>query len=190
MIYLQLFYEFAKIGLFSVGGGLATLPFLQALSDKTGWYTLEQLADMIAISESTPGPIGINMATYVGFTSGGVLGGIIATLAIILPAIIVVLLVARVLQTFSKHWAVEAAFYGLRAASLGLIIAAAYSVLKITFINTALYETTGSLLDLFQWKSIILAVVLFFAMKKWKLHPVAAIGFSAVVGAVLGFAGV
>ena len=79
MIFLRLFYEFFKAGLFAVGGGLATLPFLQDIADKTGWYTQAQLADMIAVSESTPGPIGVNMATYVGFTVGGVPGAVIAT---------------------------------------------------------------------------------------------------------------
>ncbi len=95
MIYLRLFYEFFKAGLFSIGGGLATLPFLYDISDTTGWFTHGQLADMLAISESTPGPIGINMATYVGFTTGGVPGAVIATVGIITPSIIVILLIAR-----------------------------------------------------------------------------------------------
>lgn len=95
MIYLQLFYEFFKIGLFAVGGGMATLPFLQALSQKTGWFTTDFITQMIAISESTPGPIGINMATYVGFNLTGVWGGIVATIGTILPAIIIVSIVSR-----------------------------------------------------------------------------------------------
>ena len=94
MIYLQLFYEFFKTGLFAVGGGLATLPFLYSMSDKTGWFTYGQLADMVAISESTPGPIGINMATYVGFTTAGIPGSIIATLGLVAPAIVVIIIVA------------------------------------------------------------------------------------------------
>ena len=73
MLYLQLFWEFFKTGLFAIGGGMATLPFLYDMADKTGWFTRAQLADMIAVSESTPGPIGVNMATYVGFLTGGVL---------------------------------------------------------------------------------------------------------------------
>ena len=89
MIYFQLFWEFLKVGLFTVGGGLASLPFLYEISDKTGWYTHAQLADMIAISESTPGPIGINMATYVGFTSAGVLGALIASISFIVPPVMV-----------------------------------------------------------------------------------------------------
>ena len=89
MVYLRLFFEFFRAGLFAVGGGLATLPFLYEISDKTGWFTHQQLADMVAISESTPGPIGVNMATYVGFTTGGLLGSVVATLGLIAPAAII-----------------------------------------------------------------------------------------------------
>ena len=111
MIYLRLFYEFFKVGLFSVGGGLATLPFLYDISDTTGWFTHGQLADMLAISESTPGPIGINMATYVGFTTGGIPGAVIATVGIITPSIIVILLIAKFLQAFRDNKYVKGAFY-------------------------------------------------------------------------------
>ena len=87
MIYLSLFFEFFKIGLFAIGGGLATLPFLLNLSEKTGWFTEQQLVQMIAVSESTPGPVGVNMATFVGVQSAGVFGGLIATVALVLPAL-------------------------------------------------------------------------------------------------------
>ena len=90
MIYLQLFYEFFKIGLFAIGGGLATLPFLYNLSDKTAWFTHAQLADMIAVSESTPGAIGVNMATYVGYQTVGFFGGVIATIGLVFPSIIII----------------------------------------------------------------------------------------------------
>ena len=119
MIYFQLFWEFLKVGLFTVGGGLASLPFLYDISDKTGWFSHAQLADMIAISESTPGPIGINMATYVGFTSAGVLGSVLATLGFIIPSIIIVSIVSRFLKKFSENKFVKGAFYGLRAVSAG-----------------------------------------------------------------------
>ena len=92
MIYLRLFYEFFKTGLFAIGGGLATLPFLSDMADRTGWFTHAQLADMLAVSESTPGPIGVNMATYVGFTTGGVGGALVATLGLVAPSIIVILI--------------------------------------------------------------------------------------------------
>ena len=124
MLYLRLFYEFFKTGLFAVGGGLATLPFLGDMADRTGWFTRTQLADMLAVSESTPGPIGVNMATYVGFTTGGVLGSLIATLGLITPSIIIILIVAAVLNAFRDSRYVNAAFYGLRPASTAMVAAA------------------------------------------------------------------
>lgn len=102
MIYLRLFWEFFKTGLFAVGGGMATIPFLYDISDKTGWFTHTQLADMIAVGESTPGPIGVNMATYVGFTTAGIPGGIIATLGIVTPSVIIILIIARMLKQFRQ----------------------------------------------------------------------------------------
>lgn len=190
MIYLRLFWEFFQIGIFAIGGGLATLPFLQRLSEKTGWYTLADLANMIAISESTPGPIGINMATYTGFHVAGVAGSIIATLGIIFPATVMVVIVAGFLEKFSHSRTVQQVFYGLRPASVGLICAAAYSVLTISLLNINAYRAVGQIAALFEWKSIALAAVLFFAMSKWKLHPALYIAISAVVGIVFRFAGV
>ena len=161
MIYLQLFYEFFKTGLFVFGGGLATIPFLQEISVKTGWYTTQQLMDMVAISESTPGPIGVNMATYVGYTVAGISGGIIATLGLVTPCIIIACIVARLLYKFRESTYVNAAFYGLRPASLGLISAAGLVVLRISLLREALWRDTGAFLDLFDLKPIVLAVVLF-----------------------------
>ena len=98
MIYLQLFYEFFKTGLFAIGGGLATLPFLSDMAERTEWFTQAQLADMLAVSESTPGPVGVNMATYVGFETAGIPGAIIATLGLVAPSIIVILIIASFLK--------------------------------------------------------------------------------------------
>ena len=125
MMLLCLFWEFFKIGLFAVGGGMATIPFLYDLSDRTGWFTYTQLADMIAISESTPGPIGVNMATYVGYEMSGVLGSISTTLGFVAPSIIIIVIVSIFLQKFRNNRYVESAFYGLRPASSGLIASAA-----------------------------------------------------------------
>lgn len=119
MMLLRLFWEFFKIGLFAVGGGMATIPFLYDLSDRTGWFTYTQLADMIAISESTPGPIGVNMATYVGYEMSGVLGSISTTLGFVAPSIIIIVIVSIFLQKFRDNRYVESAFYGLRPASSG-----------------------------------------------------------------------
>ncbi|MBE6892698.1 MAG: chromate transporter [Ruminococcaceae bacterium] len=189
MIYLQLFWEFLKVGLFTVGGGLASLPFLYDISDRTGWYTHAQLADMIAISESTPGPIGINMATYVGFTSAGVLGSVLATLGFIIPSIIIVTIVSRFLKKFNENKLVKGAFYGLRAVSVALICAALVSVVKISLINIPLFQETGAILDLISIPGILLAAACYFVLKKWNPHPVFVLGGSAVVGILLGFVG-
>ena len=187
MIYLQLFWEFLKIGLFAVGGGMATLPFLQDLSEKTGWYSQALITDMIAISESTPGPIGINMATHVGCNVAGFLGGVVATMGEILPAIVIVVTVSRYLEKFRGSKLVDAAFYGLRPAVTGLIAAAGISVVQVAMFHFDLYRQTGVLMDAFDLKKIVFFVVAFAAIKKFKLHPVVYIACAAVVGILLSF---
>ncbi len=112
MLYLQLYFEFFKTGLFAVGGGMATLPFLHDMAERTGWFTAAQLTDMVAVSESTPGPIGVNMASYVGFTTAGIPGAILATLGLITPSIIVILIIAAFLRSFRENHYVNGAFYG------------------------------------------------------------------------------
>lgn len=191
MIYLRLWWEFFKIGMFSVGGGMATLPFLYDISDKTGWFTHAQLADMIAVAESTPGPIGINMATYTGYTTGGIPGAVLATLGMIMPGMIIVTVIVAILEKFRHNRYVEAAFYGLRPASTGLIAAAGILVVKIALLDPDLYGATGKILDIFNFKALLLAAVLIVltrcVKKTKKLHPVVFIAFSAVVGIVFRF---
>jgi len=186
---LQLFIEFFKAGLFAVGGGMATIPFLYDISDKTGWFTHAELTNMIAISESTPGPIGINMATYVGFTSGGVPGSIVSTLGLITPSIIVILIIAGFLKAFKDNKYVQSAFYGLRPASTGLIAAAGLSVAAMVVLDKAAFAATGSILDLVNLPSIVLMMVLYYFTAKCKktkgLHAAAFIAASAVIGIVL-----
>ena len=169
---------------FAIGGGMATLPFLYDMADKTGWFTRAQLADMIAVSESTPGPIGVNMATYVGFLTGGVPGAVTATVGLIAPSVIVILIVAAFLQAFRDSKYVAGAFYGLRPASTALITAAGLVVLRETF------WLTGGVLF---WQGIILAAVLL-VLTRWvrqtkNWHPIVFIGLSALVGVVFRFAG-
>ena len=202
MILLKLFWEFFKTGLFAIGGGMATLPFLKNIGETTGWYTYGDLMNMLAVSESTPGAIGINMATYVGFTCGGVLGGIIATIGEVTPSIIVILLVAAFLKSFRSNRYVDRAFYGLRPASTGLIGAACVTVflevltgLRLTpaglggFLNKV--TLTGG--SLFNWQRLALAAVLLVltnAVRKTRdLHPIVFIAASAVVGVVFRFSG-
>ena len=191
ILLLRLFWEFFKTGLFAVGGGMATLPFLYSMSDATGWFTHAQLADMIAVSESTPGPIGVNMATYVGFETAGIPGAVIATLGLITPSIIIILLIARALAAFRDNKYVDAAFYGLRPCSVGLIAAAGLLVVKIALFDFDGYAQTGVVTDLFRWKALILAAVLLvltrFIKPAKKLHPVVFILGSALVGVLLHF---
>ena len=188
---LLLFWEFFKTGLFAVGGGMATLPFLYNISDSTGWFTHAQLADMIAVSESTPGPIGVNMATYVGFTTAGIPGAVIATVGLVTPSVIIILLIARVLAAFRQNKYVDAAFYGLRPCSVGLIAAAGLMVVKIALFDFDLFYQTGRLLDVFNLKALILAAVLLILTRGVKqlkkLHPVIFILASAVIGIVFSF---
>lgn len=193
MIFLRLFYEFFKTGLFAVGGGLATLPFLRNMADSTGWFTKAQLADMLAVSESTPGPIGVNMATFVGFTTAGIPGAVVATVGLVTPSVIVILIIARILQKFRHSRIVENAFYGLRPASTGLIAAAGLSVFPLALMNTTSFSLSG-LPDAVKWPAVLLAVALLI-FTNWvkptkKLHPIIFIGISAVIGIVFHFAGI
>ena len=187
MIYLTLFWEFLKIGLFAVGGGMATLPFLKELGARTGWFTQDLITDMIAISESTPGPIGINMATYVGCNVAGVFGGFIATMGEVIPSLIIVILISTSLERFRSAKAVGDAFYGLRPAVTGLIAAAGISVAQVAMLQLGLYKQTGSLLDLFDWKKVALFAVMFIGIRKLKWHPVIYIAISAVIGLIFSF---
>ena len=198
--YLRLCWEFFKTGLFAVGGGMATLPFLKDIGQSTGWYTYTDLMNMLAVSESTPGPIGINMATYVGFTVRGVPGAIIATLGEITPSIIVILIVAAMLKKFRDSKLVNNAFYGLRPASTGLIGAACVAVVLEVLTYVTVQTPAGSMVNSFSlaegsgllnWPGLLLAAVLL-VLTNWvkptkKLHPIVFIGISAVVGVVFQF---
>lgn len=193
MIYIRLFFEFMKVGAFAIGGGLATLPFLYNMSEATGWFTEQDIADMVAVSESTPGPIGINMASYVGYKvgydtgslPGAILGTIIAVLGIITPSIIIILVIAYFLEKFKNNSLVKKTMYGLHPASIALISAACILLFKDTLLNL------GGKIDLstlFNIKGIILAVIIFGIMSlKKKFHPVVYIAFSAVVGIIFNF---
>lgn len=198
MIYLRLFWEFFKTGLFAVGGGMATVPFLQDIAGKTGWYTSGQLADMIAVSESTPGPMGVNMATYVGFTvgsgTGGLWGGIggalIATVGLVMPSVICILIIAYFLDKFRTSRLVDNTLYGLRPASVALISAAGLEIMLYALFRMSSVYDIGSLV--LNGKSIALFLLVFvfsrYVPKVKKLHPVAFIALSAVIGIVFRMA--
>ena len=192
MILLQLFWEYFKVGLFAVGGGLATYPFLKDLGERTGWFTIGELADMLAVSESTPGPIGVNMATYVGFTLKGIPGAIVATVGLITPSVIIILIIAMFLDKFRKNKYVDYAFYGIRPASTAMITSALLGLLALCLFGASSVKaliSSGGVLDI---KALVLFLLLFAAMnvKKLKdLHPLVFIAISAVVGIVFRFAG-
>ncbi|MCQ2741384.1 MAG: chromate transporter [Alphaproteobacteria bacterium] len=153
MIYVLLFFEFFKIGLFAVGGGLVTLPFLFDLSEKYGWFSATELADMIAVSESTPGPIGINMATFAGFNTAGVAGGLSATLGLVLPSIVIIILVARMLDKYRFNIRVQNILEGLRPAVLALILYAGLQIAKITVTDNLRILTFVAFLSMMRlWK--------------------------------------
>lgn len=186
MILLRLYIRFFMTGLFSVGGGLATLPFLYETGEQTGWFTAADVANMIAVSESTPGALGINMSTYAGYITAGIPGGILATLGLATPSLIIILIIARILEKFRDNPYVDKVFYGLRPASIALITAAGVSVVKTCLVDMDAFAA-GVRSAFFEWKAIILAVVLYVISKKWKWHPVALIALSAAAGIVFQF---
>ena len=183
MLLLELFFRFFTVGLFSVGGGLATLPFLQKMGEATGWFGAAQISDMVAISESTPGPLGVNMATYVGFQVAGVPGALVGVLGLIAPSVIVILVVAHFLRRFRDSKYVGWAFYGLRAASLGLIVAACWAVMKIALWNADAFAQTGSVFQSLRYESIVLCVLVFVGVQCFKkIHPIVFIAIAAAAG--------
>ncbi|MDY3928364.1 MAG: chromate transporter [Clostridia bacterium] len=179
MLLLELFFEFFKIGLFSVGGGLATLPFLYELANAKDWISVADISNLVAVSESTPGPLGVNMSTYVGFLQSGVLGGIIASLSLVLPSVIIIIIISGFLNKFKESKLVKNIFYGLRAASCALIASAGIGVAKLAFL--------GSKITDFFWQGALLAVIMYFAIKKLKWHPIAFIAISAAIGIIFKF---
>ena len=196
MILCKLFWEFCKTGLFAIGGGMATVPFLREIADKTGWFTAGQLADMIAVSESTPGPLGVNMATYVGYTVGstqlgspwmGIVGAVTATLGLIFPSIVIVLCISFFLKRFRTSTLVDAALYGLRPASVALISAAGVEIVLFAILRVdSVYQIGAAQLS---WKSVLLAAGVYAGTnlipKLKKLHPIWFILLSAIAGIVL-----
>ena len=192
MLYLRLFFEFFKTGLFAVGGGMATIPFLYDMAEATGWFTEQDLVNMIAVGESTPGPIGVNMATYVGYVTGmaqggiatATLGAVIATLGLITPSVIVILIIASFLKSFRDNPLVERTFYGLRPASAGMIASAGIGVA----VTNLFFGGMGWTLAAINWKGWVLAAVLWVLTNRVKatksLHPIAFIAASALVGIV------
>lgn len=194
MMYLQLFWEFFKTGLFAIGGGMATVPFLQDIALRTGWYTAGQLADMIAVSESTPGPIGVNMATYVGYTVGvshggvgmGVVSAMIATLGLVTPSVIIILIISYFLKKFREAKVVNNTLYGLRAASVALISAAGINIVLFSLLGVQdiFHIADAKMNPLAILLAAVVLVLTRYVKKTKKLHPIWFIALSAVAGVV------
>lgn len=187
MTFLKLFFEFFKIGLFAVGGGPATIPFLQDLARSDyGWFNEDQLGVMIAIAESTPGPIGINMATYSGYTAGfgelgvvgGVLGGITATMGLVTPSIIVIILVAGFLKAFKENEYVKGAFSGIRPVVTALVLFAVFGIIRPIF-----YVDGAFALPVIAISVVVFALM--FIKKLKKLHPAFWLALGAIAGILL-----
>ena len=195
---IQLYFEFFKVGLFSVGGGMATLPFLKRIGETTGWYTYAELMDMLAVSESTPGAIGLNVATYAGYQTAGCCGAAVASLGEITPSILIILLIAKFLKSKQGNRYVQWVFYGLRPVSTGLIGAACVAV--TLQVLTSLRFQNGGLLnvvyrqseEIFKYPELALAVFLFAAVccipQTRNLHPVVFIIVSGIAGVVFHLA--
>ena len=187
---LLMCFEFFKTGLFAVGGGLATIPFLYEISDKYGWFTHHEILNFIAVSESTPGPVGVNMATYAGYLTNGWYGAVLSTLSLILPSVLIVLIIASLLDKFQSNRFVQGAFQWLRPAATGLIAAAGLNVILVVFFDAEkitfdLFGKIGTILSQVNWTAVILFVFLFLIMKTFKGHPLVFILISAGLGILL-----
>lgn len=185
-----LFWEFFKTGLFSVGGGLATIPFLYDIAGRYDWFTERQLADMLAISESTPGPIGVNAATFAGFHAAGIVGGIVATFALVLPSFVIVVLIAKAYQRFRCSLLVNSAFETVRPAAVGLIGAAGMNLIEAAIFPGITVTAFSQVLSSVNWIALVLVFVCAVLAYKIKIHPIWYIGAGAVIGLVLGYTGI
>lgn len=181
MIYLQLFYTFFKIGLFGFGGGYAMLSMIQGeVVTRYNWLSPKEFTDIVAISQMTPGPIGINSATYVGFTTtGSVWGAVIATFAVVLPSFILMLTISRFFLKYQKHPAVESVFSGLRPAVVGLLASAALVLMNTENFSSPTEDTYSFV------SSCLIFLVAFVGTKKYKLNPIGMIIVCGIAGLIL-----
>ena len=184
MIYLRLFWIFFKIGLFTIGGGQAMIPLIIKEVVGRGWMENDLMIDFIAISESTPGPFAVNIATFTGMELGGVLGALMATIGVVLPSFIIITLIVFLLYRFMKKRAVQEVFLGVRSSVTGLIAAVFVTLfLTIIFSMTSVWNTASFRFD---WLGLVLFAVLcplaFIKIKGKKIHPILIIVISAILG--------
>lgn len=180
MIYVLLFIEFFKIGLLAIGGGYATLPFLYTLSEQYQWFSAKELTDMIAISNITPGPVGINVATFAGYKTAGLLGGIIATTAIVLPALIIIMIIANFLDKYKENKIIQSLFSGLKPAACALLAGICVKLFSEIIINGDKIMTNNV-----DYKSITIFILLMLISLKTKKNPILLILYGAVAGILI-----
>lgn len=182
MIYLDLLIKFFKIGFFTIGGGYAMLPLMQHEIIANNWITNQEFVDIIAIAEMTPGPIAVNAATFIGYRIGGILGSLVATLAITLPSLLIIFLLSKVLERYKDHGILKSIFAGIRPVVAGLIISAAW------FIATSVLkplDSVGSQGQAFSYWSIAIAALAFIAVRKFKVDPIKVIIAAGVAGFIV-----
>lgn len=185
MIYWKIFVAFFQTGLFAVGGGLATLPFFYAMTETTNWFTSNDIADMIAIAQSTPGPLGVNISTYAGYHIISPWGGLVATLSLTLPSLLCILIIHKIFKNNKNSNTLNNIFYGLNPASCALIAAAGIGVAKTTWLNLSFFKETGNFINILNIKTIIIAIIVWITLRKLKKHPIWYIIFSAIAGILL-----
>lgn len=182
MEYLRLFLSFFKIGLFSFGGGYAMIPLIQSENAMYKWISSSDLIDIIAISEMTPGPVAVNSATFIGYNAGGILGGLIATIGVALPSLLLILIVANVFFKFNNHPLKTMAFYGIRPVIAGLIISAALVVGQTAFLKNGVNLNEANILQLISLQNVFIFVLSLFLLLKTKINPVMIILISGILG--------
>jgi len=187
MIFLKLYFEFFKIGLFAVGGGLATVPFFYPLSAATGWFSPADIVNMLAIAQVSPGPIGVNMATFAGYRVAGAPGAIVACAGLVSPAFLAIVIIANIMKKFMENKYVISAFKGMIAAGCALISVSVFKIIHTALLDVPLYEITGNPLDLIRLKAAIFFVILFVAIRRFKAHPFVYVCITAALGLLVKF---
>ena len=185
MIYFFLFWEFFKTGLFSIGGGLATIPFLYDIAARYDWLSAENIPHMLAIAESTPGPIGVNLATFAGYSAAGIPGGVVATFSLSLPAYIVIVLIFRFLEKFRDNWYVESAFYAVRPAVAALILSAGWLAIRPTLFPGSFSAKDFDLLSSVNFVPLAIFAAAIVIRRLKDFHPLWFILGGSIIGIVL-----
>lgn len=186
---LLLAFEYFKIGCVAIGGGYTTIPFLYYLIEKYSWFDVSEITQMIAVSNLTPGPIGINMATYAGIKVGmpysigtGLFGAILATSAFLLPSFIIIYFLAKFIKKHEQSWYIKSILYGLRPAAIGLLCISVWKILSVTVLHLNTYKESHNIQDVISLKSLLLLAVFFGLGLKLKKNPMILILIAIIIG--------